>query len=216
MPIFSYSAKNPTTGKVTKSSMEASSDQEAAKSIKAEGLVPLSIKADRTSSLGFLTDIINRVPAKEKVLFFRQLSTLINAGLPLSQSLRNVADQTKNKKLRAAVASIISNVEGGKTLSSSLGMFPDIFSQVAINLVEAGETSGTLDLALERIANQLEKDAEVASKIKGAMVYPIVIVTVMLGVVIFMMVKVVPDIKLLYTSFPGATLPIETRVLLAT
>ena len=93
---------------------------------------------------------------------------------------------------------------------------PDIFSPVAINLVEAGETSGTLDKALERIANQLEKDADVASKIKGAMVYPIVIICVMLGVVTFMMVKVVPDIKLLYTSFPGTSLPIETKLLLDT
>jgi type IV pilus assembly protein PilC len=215
MQTYSYKARNPVNGKVTRSTIDAASEQEAAKSLKAEGLVPLQVRAQSATGLSSALNIVNRVPAKEKVLFFRQLSTLINAGLPLSQSLRNVAEQTKNKKLKSAVLSIITSVEGGKTLSASLARYPEIFSQVAINLVQAGETSGTLDNALERIANQLEKDADIASKIKGAMVYPIVIICVMIAVVAFMMIKVVPDIKLLYTSFPGTSLPIETRALLA-
>ena len=142
------------------------------------------------------------------MLFFRQLSTLINAGLPLSQSLRNVSAQTKNKALNAIVVNIINNVEGGKTFSDSLARYPNVFSRVSINLVGAGETSGTMDTSLERIANQLEKDADISSKIRGAMIYPIVIVCVMLAVVVFMMVKVVPQIETLYTSFPGTVLPI--------
>ncbi|MHB1864956.1 MAG: type II secretion system F family protein [Candidatus Saccharimonadales bacterium] len=215
MPSYAYSAKNPTTGQVTKSTIEAGSESEAAKAVKGQGLVPVDIKAERAASLQGFSSKLNRVKAKDKVLFFRQLSTLINAGLPLSQSLRNVADQTKNKKLKAIINDIISSVEGGKTLSSSLGRYPDVFNRVIINLVAAGETSGTLDQALERIANQVEKEADIASKVRNAMIYPIIIVLVMLAVVAFMMIKVVPQIKMLYTSFPGASLPIETRALLA-
>lgn len=212
---FSYSAKNTSTGKIVKSTIEADNQQEAARIIQNEGLVPLDIKSERNVSITGLSGKFNKVTTKEKVLFFRQLSTLINAGLPLSQSLRNVVDQTKSKGLKVIINDIINQVEGGKPLSKALGKYPDVFSRVAINLVGAGETSGTLDKALERIANQLEKDADIASKVKGAMVYPIVIVVVMIAVIAFMMIKVVPQIKLLYTSFPGTSLPIETKALLA-
>ena len=212
---FSYSAKNTSTGKIVKSTIEADNQQEAARIIQNEGLVPLDIKSERNVSITGLSGKFNKVTTKEKVLFFRQLSTLINAGLPLSQSLRNVVDKTKSKGLKVIINDIINQVEGGKPLSKALGKYPDVFSRVAINLVGAGETSGTLDKALERIANQLEKDADIASKVKGAMVYPIVIVVVMIAVIAFMMIKVVPQIKLLYTSFPGTSLPIETKALLA-
>ncbi len=214
MPTYSYSAKNPSIDKVIKSSVEAASEKEAAKSIRTEGLVPIDIKVERVSISG-IGGRLHRIKAKDKVLFFRQLATLINAGLPLSQSLRNVAEQTKNKNLKAMINSINSDIEGGKSLSNSLSKYPNVFNRVVVNLVAAGETSGTLDQALVRIADQLEKDADITSKIRGAMVYPIVIVFVMLAVIVFMMVKVVPQIQLLYTSFPGTTLPIETRVLLA-
>ncbi|HEY1645605.1 MAG TPA: type II secretion system F family protein, partial [Candidatus Saccharimonadales bacterium] len=215
MLTYTYTAKNPSTGKMVKSTVEAATEQDAAKTIKNEGLIPLDIKAEHAASIKGFTSKLNRVKTKDKVLLFRQLSTLINAGLPLSQSLRNVEEQTKNKALKAIVNSVITDIEGGKPLSTALSKYPTVFSRVVINLVAAGETSGTLDKELERIANQLEKDADIASKIKGAMVYPIVLVAVMVAVVIFMMVKVVPEIQLLYTSFPGATLPIETRVLLS-
>lgn len=214
MSTYAYSAKNPTTGKLSKATVEAANEKEAAGIIENQGLVPIDIKAEHAANLKGVTAKLNRVKAKDKVLFFRQLSTLINAGLPLSQSLRNVSEQTKNKNLKAIINNIITDVEGGKTLSSSLARYPDVFNRVVINLVGAGETSGTLDKALERIANQLEKDADIASKIRGAMIYPIVIVCVMIAVIGFMMIKVVPQINLLYTSFPGESLPIETRVLL--
>lgn len=214
MLTYNYTAKNSSTGKLIKSSVEAASEQEAVKNIKAEGLVPIDIKAEHVSTKG-IGARLNRVKAKDKVLFFRQLSTLINAGLPLSQSLRNVAEQTKNKNLRVVISGVNTDIEGGKSLSNSLSKYPNVFDKIVVNLIAAGETSGTLDKALIRIADQLEKDANITSKIRGAMVYPIVIVAVMFAVIVFMMVKVVPQIQMLYTSFPGASLPIETRALLA-
>jgi type IV pilus assembly protein PilC len=109
---------------------------------------------------------------------------------------------------------VIANVEGGATLSSSMARHPQVFNQVYISLVAAGETSGTLDAALERIAIQQEKDADLNSKIRGAMIYPVIVLAVMGGVVGFMVVKVLPQVKNLYSSIPGASLPLITRILL--
>ena len=162
-------------------------------------------------SLGFL----NRIKAKDKVLFSRQLSTLINAGLPLVQSLRSVTKQTQNKPLQAALAEIIVDIEGGKAFSVALAKHPDIFSKVYTSLIAAGETSGTLDKALVRIANQQEKDAEILSKVRGAMVYPAVVLFVMIVVVGFMVVKVLPQVEVLYKDLPGAKLPLVTQILLS-
>jgi type IV pilus assembly protein PilC len=211
---YKYTARNATTGQRVKAMVEAQNEQEAAKLIRAEGLVPLDIKAEGSTNLNGFLKHFKHVKTKDRVLFARQLSTLINAGLPLVQSLRSVNDQTTSKQLKVIINAIISDVEGGQAFSVALGRHPETFNQVFISLVAAGETSGTLDAALDRIALQQEKDADIVKKIRGAMIYPLVVVMVMIGVVVFMLVKVLPQVQLLYTSFPGATLPIETRVLL--
>jgi type IV pilus assembly protein PilC len=215
MVTFNYVAKNPSTGKQVKATIQANTETDAAKSIKDSGLVPLSIKAESSVSTSGFTSFFNRVKTKDKVLFARQLSTLINAGLPLSQSLRSVADQTTSKPFRYVINQIITDIESGKSLSSALEKYPKVFNRIFVSLVAAGETSGTLDKELERIAIQQEKDADIVSKVRGAMIYPAVVMLVMIGVVVFMIVKVVPQIELLYTSFPGTTLPIETRFLIS-
>ncbi len=213
MLTYEYTAKNAATGQKITADVDADSEQAAAKLIRQQGLAPLSIKLKQGNENG-LARLINRVSTKDKVLFSRQLSTLINAGLPLVQSLRNVMGQTQNKKLKSAISHIIGDVEGGSTLSAALSKFPDIFNRVFISLVAAGETSGTLDKSLERVANQQEKDAEILSKVRGAMIYPIIVLLVMLGVVGFMIVKVLPQVEVLYEGLPGAQLPILTRILL--
>jgi type IV pilus assembly protein PilC len=134
--------------------------------------------------------------------------------LPLVQSLRSVLGQTKNKNLQAVLTQVISNVEGGKSFADSLKDFPKVFDRVFVSLVAAGEASGTLDTALERIANQQEKDAELASKVRGAMVYPIIVILVMIAVVTFMLISVLPQVEELYRGLPGARLPLVTRFLL--
>ncbi|MCA9330902.1 type II secretion system F family protein, partial [Candidatus Saccharibacteria bacterium] len=152
---------------------------------------------------------------KDKILFSRQLSTLINAGLPLLQSLRTVADQTQSKNFKVVINQVISDIEGGSALSVALGKHPNVFNRIYISLVEAGEASGTLDKALERLATQQEKDAEIMSKVRGAMVYPAIVLVVMGAVVGFMLVKVLPQVKTLYDGLGNVQLPILTRVLLA-
>jgi type IV pilus assembly protein PilC len=215
MLTFNYSARNTKTGEHFKANVQAQNEQEAAKLIRQQGLTPLEIKLEGSSQLSGLLDHFQRVGTKDRVLFSRQLSTLINAGLPLVQSLRSVVEQTQNKKFKVVINDLISDVEGGAALSVAMARHPEVFNQIYVSLVAAGETSGTLDVALDRIAVQQEKDADIVSKIRGAMVYPIIVLLVMLAVVTFMLVKVLPQVQILYSSFPGANLPIETRLLLA-
>lgn len=210
MLSFNYEAKDAKTGKKVKAQVQADNEQAAAKLIRDEGLTPLSIKAEKAGSRRF-----RRIRTKDKVLFSRQLSTLINAGLPLVQSLRSVSKQTTNKAFKVVINQIISDIEAGKSFSQALEKHPQVFNRVYVSLVAAGETSGTLDTGLERLAEQQEKDADIVAKVRGAMIYPLIVLLVMLAVVTFMVVKVLPQVQNIYAGLPGdVSLPIVTRVLL--
>ncbi len=215
MLTFEYVARDAASGQKIKSELQADNEQTAAKMLKEQGLSPIEISAQKESSGGLLGRYTHRIKAKDKILFSRQLATLINAGLPLVQSLRSVGQQATNKKFKIIINKIITDIEAGSALSVALGRYPEVFNQVYISLIAAGETSGTLDAALERLASQQEKDAEILSKVRGAMVYPIIVLVVMFVVVGFMIIKVLPQVEILYKGIPGATLPILTRVLLA-
>lgn len=215
MLSFRYTARDPATGQYIKSNVEAENEQAASKLIRKEGLVPIDISLAEKSVTGLGARLFNRVKTKDKVLFSRQLSTLINAGLPLVQSLRSVNQQTTSKPLKVVINKVISDVEAGATLSAAMGSHPEVFNQVYVSLIAAGEASGTLDRALERLAIQQEKDADLISKVRGAMIYPIIVLAVMVGVITFMMVKVLPQVEVLYDGLPGANLPLITVVLLA-
>lgn len=211
MLTYTYEARNMTTGQKIKAQVQADNEQVAAKLLKDQGLTPLSIRLEKRGNRGFL----NRVKTKDKVLFSRQLATLINAGLPLIQSLRSVAHQTTSRPMKVVINEVITDVEGGTSLSIAMSKHPRIFDRVFVSLVAAGETSGTLDSSLERLADQQEKDADILSKVRGAMIYPAIVLVVMIGVVIFMVVKVLPQVQSIYAGLPGVSLPIETRILLA-
>ncbi len=215
MLTFEYTARDPATGQKVASTVEAENEKSATKLLREQGLAPLSLTLKDEESKGLLGRLLHRIGTKDKVLFSRQLSTLINAGLPLVQSLHNVSNQTQNKNFQAVINKIITDVESGTAFSAALAKFPDVFDPVFVNLVAAGEASGTLDTSLERLANQKEKDAEIISKVRGAMVYPIIVLVVMVGVVIFMVVRVVPAVQVVYEGIPGATLPLVTRILVA-
>ncbi|HEX5456621.1 MAG TPA: type II secretion system F family protein [Candidatus Saccharimonadales bacterium] len=215
MLTFTYTARDPATGNKIKAQVQAESEVAAAKLIQKEGLAPLEIKVLNETSGGVVGKIRNRIKTKDKVIFSRQMATLINAGLPLVQSLRNVGSQTPNKAFKVVINQIISDIEGGKAFSVALAAHPTVFNDVYISLIASGEVSGTLDKSLERIANQQEKDAEIISKIRGALAYPVIVILVMMVVVGFMVVKVMPQVEDIYKDIPGATLPLITRILLA-
>ena len=210
---FTYEARNAKTGKKFKAMVQADDEQSASKLIKEQGLTPISIKLEKSSSGGG-SGFFGRIKTKDKVLFSRQLSTLINAGLPLVQSLRSVASQTTNKKFQAVINQVISDVEAGTAFNAALAKHPQVFNRVYVSLVAASETSGTLDTGLERLADQQEKDADIISKVRGAMIYPLIVLLVMFFVVLFMIVKVLPQVEDIYSGLKGVSLPLVTRILL--
>lgn len=211
MLTYEYTAKDPATGKQVTAEVTAESESAAAKLITQQGFAPIDIHL-KGKKRGF--NFRNRISAKDKVLFSRQLATLINAGLPLTQSLRTVTEQMPNKEFVLIINKVISDIEGGSALHKALAKHPDIFNAVFISLIAAGETSGTLDEALERIANQQEKDAEIVSKVRGALIYPSLVLVVLFGVVGFLLVTVLPQVELLYNDLKQE-LPLVTSVLLA-
>lgn len=215
MLTYTYTARDPASGQKMTASVEADSEQSASKLIRAEGLVPIEITVAKSVKTTGLLGRFNRVKSKDKVIFSRQLATLLNAGLPLLQSLRNVNNQTQSKALQVVITKIIGDVEAGSTLAKAMGKYPDIFNQVYLSLIAAGEASGTLDKSLERLADQQEKDADIVSKVRGAMIYPLIVLFVMAIVVVFMLVKVLPQVKTLYTETGGAELPLVTQLMLA-
>lgn len=215
MLSFRYTARDSATGQYVKAEVQAENEASASKLIRKEGLVPIDISLSDRAGSGPLSRFRNRVRTKDKVLFSRQLSTLINAGLALVQSLRSVNNQTTSKPLKVVINKVIADVEAGATLSTAFAKHPSVFNQVYISLIAAGEASGTLDKALERLAIQQEKDADLISKVRGAMIYPLIVIVVMMGVVGFMIVKVLPQVEVLYEGIPGAKLPLLTVILLA-
>lgn len=199
-------------GREVKAEVQADSEQSAAKLIHKQGLTPVSITIKGEGGVIFHRK--GRVKAKDKVLFSRQLSTLVGAGLPITQSLRTVAEQTASREMSLIINKIVADVEAGKSLASSFEAHPDTFNSVFVNLVAAGEASGTLDEALERLADQQEKDAEISSKVKGALVYPVIVLVVIMGVIIFMLTTVLPQVEQLYVDLKQ-DLPFITAAMLA-
>lgn len=214
MKKFNYQAKDTSTNKVVKATVQADSESAAAKLLIAQGFTPLDIQEiDENGS--FFGRLTNRVTTKDRVVFTRQLATLIGAGLPLSQSLRTVLDQTENKRLQGVIEDIIASIEGGKSLSESFSKHPEVFDHVFLALIAAGETSGTLDESLNRIAAQQEKDAATMSKIRGALTYPVIVLVVIFGVLAFMLFTVVPQVEKLYHDL-RKSLPFISQIMVST
>ena len=208
MKRFNYRAKEKSTGKIVKGNIQAENEQTAGRLLIEQGYIPESVAEEGAGLLGLKT----RVTTKDRIMFTRQLSTLIGAGLPLATSLRTVAGQTQSKSMKAIAEEILGNVESGKTLYDSFAQYPDVFNGVYLALIKAGETSGTLDLALKRLSDQEEKDAAMLSKIRGALVYPAIILAVVIAVLAFMMIMVVPQVENLYDDM-GEELPELTQFL---
>ena len=208
MKRYNYKAKDKKTGKILKGNVQAENENIAGRLLIDQGYIPQSITEEGTGLLGWKA----RITTKDRIMFTRQLSTLIGAGLPLAASLRTVTEQTQSKSMKSVIEEILTSVESGKTLYDSFSQFPDIFNGVYLALIRAGEMSGTLDLALKRLADQEEKDAAMMSKIKGALVYPGIILVVIIAVLAFMMIMVVPQVENLYKDM-GQQLPELTKLL---
>lgn len=214
MPIYSYKAIDY-RGKKVQGLINAFNKRAAGESLAERSFDVISIK-DKTDNLGLkVLALFRPVKTKELVIFSRQFSVMISANLTIVQSLRIAAEQTDNLTLKMIISEIAQEVDSGAALSSALGKRPKIFSSFFTNVVKSGETSGKLDEVLSYLADEMEKDYDMASKIKGAMIYPVFVFFGLLVVGTIMMVVVVPKlIDILEET--GAQLPLSTRIVMAT
>jgi len=216
MAYYTYTASKK--GKTVTGTIEASSKENAQATLSHQGIHPLIVK--EVSASGGLASILKRrskkVKIKDLVVFTRQLSTMVSAGEPLTRSLVTLESQTNNKYFGTVIAGVMKEVEGGIALADALEKYPNVFSEVYINMVRAGEAGGILDDILKRLASQVEKDATIRKKIKSAMAYPTVILSITVlaffGIMFFIMPKLGKILKDL--GGPDAQLPVYTQVLL--
>lgn len=185
----------------------------AATLLRKKGLIVISIKSKGVPSIKLLDKFLKRVSFTELVIITRQLATMISSGLVLSEAVDILEEQQTNKTLKKALEEISSDIKGGLTLAQALSKYPQIFPKLYINLVKSGEASGKLDQVLLQMADGLEKEREFKAKIKGALIYPAVVLGMMLVVVTIMMVFVIPKLIALYEQ-STTELPLPTKILI--
>lgn len=215
MAKYYYKAKNR-SGKLIEGSVDATSAERAADFLMQNNLAVIEVSEKLDDYRNFLKNIsfLNRVKSKELVVFFRQMAVMIDANVPLVRGLRILSQQTEGEYLKEIITEVGNEVESGQSLSSAMAMFPDTFSDFYVNIIMSGETSGRLSEVMNYVADQKEKDYDLESKIRGAMVYPSFIVTVLLVVGFIIVAFVIPNLaKVLSES--GAQLPWITRALLS-
>ncbi len=207
---FSYIAKT-SAGVTQKGVVEAETQSAAASLLRDQSLIPVKIKAQpKGISLSMDLSLGSGVSGGEIATFTRQLATMITAGLPLTDALSLLKNQS-SPKLGSIVGAVLLDVQSGVSLSSALEKFPAVFSRVYIALVRAGEAAGVLENILNRLADTAEKSREFTAKVQGALIYPVIILIGMVAVVALMMVVVIPKLTALYADF-GAELPLATRI----
>jgi type II secretory pathway component PulF len=211
---FNYKAKD-LQGADHIGSVQAPDVHTAASIIRKKGLIVVTLNPRKASANQFLDKILNRVSFTELVIMTRQLATMVSSGLVLSEAIDILEEQQTNKTLKKALEEISQSIKGGLTLAQALGRYPDIFPHLYINLVKSGEASGKLDSVLLQMADGLEKDREFKARVKGAMIYPVVVISMMVVVMIIMMVYVVPKLMSLYTQ-STMELPLPTKILIFT
>lgn len=211
---FIYKAKD-VQGNDHNGSVEASDIHSAGSIIRRRGLIVISLKPKSPPVNKLLDRFINRVGFTDVVMMTRQLATMVGSGLVLSESIDILEEQQTNKTLKKALGDISREIKGGLALAQALSKYSDIFPRLYVNLVKAGETSGKLDMVLLQMADELEKEREFQAKIRGAMIYPAVVISMMVTVVIIMMVFVIPKLLTLYKQ-STIELPLPTKILIGT
>ena len=211
MKRFNYKAKD-SAGRVVTGEVEAADMSSAAKLIKGKGFFVISLTPKIDNPLSLLRRMREKITGSDVATFTRQLSTMINAGLPITEGLLILRSQSK-KSMQRVVAQLLADVEAGDSFSNALSKHPKIFGKTYIALVKSGEVGGVLDAVLLRLADNLEKQQEFGSKVKGALIYPVIIVVGMVLVSAIMMIFVIPKLLSLYSDF-NATLPLPTKILI--
>lgn len=211
MGVFEYTAKNASSGQILKGTLDVPTREEVIAFVRKNRMILVSVREAPTQLK--LPSIGSGVSTRDVVIFTRQFATMINAGLPLVQSLTILAQQTENKRLKEITKAVVYDVEAGNTLADALGKHPKAFTDLYVNMVAAGEAGGILDTILLRLATFLEKNDALVRKVKGAMVYPGVIISVAIIAVAVLLVFVIPTFSSMFASV-NMTLPLPTRIVI--
>lgn len=210
MAVFNYTARPATGGDIQTGQIELPTKEEVFSYLARQRMIPVSVREkEKQLSLQIGTGISTR----DIVIFTRQFATMINSGLPLVQSLDILAEQTENENLRKVIREVLYEVESGNTLADSMRKHPKVFTNLYVNMVAAGEAGGILDTILLRLATFLEKNDSLTRKIKGAMIYPGVILTVAVSAVLILLYFVIPTFQQMFSS-AGIPLPLPTRIVI--
>ncbi len=226
MPTYAFEAMN-SSGQEVKDEVEATTSEEAIAKIRSKGFFPTKVRekaakkkvqkkqeAETVSKRKKMPFAIGGVPRKQLVTFTRQLSTLQDAGLPILRSLQILEQQQKPGLLKAIIGGVADEVEGGGTLSDAMAQYPKAFDKLYVNMINAGEAGGVLDIILNRLADFMEKAAKLKKKVIGAMIYPAVVISIAVAIVSMIMIFVIPKFEQIFKDFK-TELPGITKVLLA-
>jgi type IV pilus assembly protein PilC len=221
MPTFQFEAIDAATGKEIRDTVDAANETEAQATIRSMGYMVTKLKARKAKAAGAAgggrkpgrSFAIGGVKTKDLTMFTRQLSILQDAGLPILRSLKLLADMQKPGRLKNSLLDVCDEIEGGATLSEALSKSPKAFDRLYCNMIRAGEAGGALEVILRRLAEFMERSQALKRKVKGALVYPIVVVLVAVGILAFIMVQIVPQFKKIFDDF-GSELPAMTQTLI--
>ncbi len=209
MASFSYVIIDP-MGKEKHGSMVGDSADKVTSALKADGMIPLSVKEQSLLTKDLNFDIGSGVKTRDLSIFCRQFASILSAGVTIISALQMLGDQTEKKRMKNAIREIQASVEKGETLAQSMGLQPKVFPPILVNMVEAGEATGSLEVTFERMAMHFEKDSKLKGLIKQAMIYPMVICIVAVGAISIMMTVVVPNFIAMFDSI-GTKLPAITQ-----
>lgn len=221
MPAYLYTAKTE-KGETKTGTQEAANEHELANNLRQEGLFLVS--AEKTSpggktgrlDFGFLSllNTLRHVSLVEKMMFSRHLAIMVEAGLSLNRALETLAKQSKNSKFRKIISQVETDVRAGQSFSNALAKHPAAFNELYVNMVKAGETAGNLEEVLRFLSEQMDKDHQLISRVRGAMMYPAVVLSAMVGIGILMMVMVVPKLNETFIELK-IDLPLTTRTIIS-
>jgi type IV pilus assembly protein PilC len=210
--MATYAYRGRSGGALVSGEIEANDRPAAVAQLRARGVVATSVQERMAKPVG-IKKVGGKVKDKHLAVYTRQFSTMVDAGLPIAQCLTILSEQSESKALRDVTGKIAREVEGGATLAESFRKYPKVFNDLFTNMLQVGESGGVLDVVLQRLSGYIEKAAKLKSKVKGAMVYPIVIVSVAVLVIVFMMIFVIPTFAKVFQGM-GADLPLPTKVVI--
>ncbi|MEN3046476.1 MAG: type II secretion system F family protein [Candidatus Hydrothermales bacterium] len=213
MPTFIWKGRTP-EGKKVEGEMTADTQQEVISALRKRNIIPVSVTIKEKKKIPTLEELFpQKVKITDMAIFTKQFATMLEAGLPLMDTLNTLYVQTNNKTLKRTIGKISEDLEGGYTLADAMRKHKNVFPDLYVNMVEAGEKGGALGEILTRLAEYLEKTADLQRKIKGAMIYPVIVIFVAIAATAALLIFVIPTFKGLYEGF-GAELPLLTKIVI--